>query len=455
MNVSAAEIFEARGRWNLYKSQEKVLKAYRDSGGNANHYDSLPIDIVNKLESIRNSETLWSDVNRWLWDNPSKNKNPYGGFHSMWDAEGDLKRFMAERKLRRRTTFSWTKGIEEGFADENGLVQHREIYDMSHPYSSDSDQNSKNSYYIDNLPEGYHLHLWKPIRRNSYWTMYYKSPHADWKVITRYRKNEMKELALNLYNTDIAKPTEYALSPMERLMIQQGMNVEKGLITRTQIDNPKGKGGAKIIYYYSPPQTEPKPFAMIEDIRQHNLDYVYDGDMPKELRNFWRGLIFLGFEKAGSVRSVNRYNKDRKQWVASHPAWFKNLCAQGITQCSVQDIAGDYCINGITFVRFNSQGFQIRKPMEEEVFYTPRASTQRKMREKAQAEGLTSRTDIRAHIFYQCVKKYNPQDYPSIKESFTNEPLQDEVIGFIWGKTLGKEWFIEAGKYMCRRFKKN
>jgi hypothetical protein len=81
-----AETFEARGTWNLYKSQEKVLKAYRDSGGNANDYDSLPIDIVNKLESIRNSETLWSDVNRWLWDNPSKNKNPYG-FHSMWDAE--------------------------------------------------------------------------------------------------------------------------------------------------------------------------------------------------------------------------------------------------------------------------------------------------------------------------------------------------------------------------------
>jgi len=87
-----AETFEARGTWNLYKSQEKVLKAYRDSGGNANDYDSLPTDIVNKLESIRNSETLWSDVNRWLWDNPSKNKNPYG-FHSMWDAES----FAAEK----------------------------------------------------------------------------------------------------------------------------------------------------------------------------------------------------------------------------------------------------------------------------------------------------------------------------------------------------------------------
>jgi len=82
-----AESFAARGTYNLYKGQEKVLKAYRDSGGKENHYDSLPPKIVNKLESIRNSETLWSDVNRWLWDNPSTSKNPYGGFHSSWDAE--------------------------------------------------------------------------------------------------------------------------------------------------------------------------------------------------------------------------------------------------------------------------------------------------------------------------------------------------------------------------------
>ena len=87
LEVRGAETFAARGTYNLYKSQEKVLKAYRDSGGKENHYDSLPPKIVNKLESIRNSETLWSDVNRWLWDNPSTSKNPYGGFHSTWDAE--------------------------------------------------------------------------------------------------------------------------------------------------------------------------------------------------------------------------------------------------------------------------------------------------------------------------------------------------------------------------------
>ena len=44
-----AETFAARGTGNLYKSQEKVLKAYRDSGGKENNYDSLPPKIVNKL----------------------------------------------------------------------------------------------------------------------------------------------------------------------------------------------------------------------------------------------------------------------------------------------------------------------------------------------------------------------------------------------------------------------
>ena len=81
----------------LYKSQEKVLKAYRDSGGKGNHYYALPPKIVNKLESIRDSETLWSDVNMWLWYNPSTSKNPYGGFHSSWDAES----FGAESEIDR------------------------------------------------------------------------------------------------------------------------------------------------------------------------------------------------------------------------------------------------------------------------------------------------------------------------------------------------------------------
>jgi len=78
-----AETFEARGTWNLYKSQEKVLTQYRENGGDAKQYWDLSTSIQNKLESLRNSETLWMDVNRWLGDNPPIKPSDY----NMWDAE--------------------------------------------------------------------------------------------------------------------------------------------------------------------------------------------------------------------------------------------------------------------------------------------------------------------------------------------------------------------------------
>jgi len=118
--VRGAETFAARGTYNLYKSQEKVLKAYRDSGGKENDYDSLPPKIVNKLESIRNSETLWSDVNRWLWDNPSTSKNPYGGFHSTWDAESFGAEAIPIRHSRRLNGYYAIKGYED--ASEDGFI---------------------------------------------------------------------------------------------------------------------------------------------------------------------------------------------------------------------------------------------------------------------------------------------------------------------------------------------
>ena len=67
-----AETFEARGTYNLYKSQEKVLKAYRDNGGDEYNCMELPDTVWDKLLSIRDSETLCSDVERWLRDNPAK-----------------------------------------------------------------------------------------------------------------------------------------------------------------------------------------------------------------------------------------------------------------------------------------------------------------------------------------------------------------------------------------------
>jgi hypothetical protein len=159
--VRGAETFAARGTYNLYKGQEKVLKAYRDRGGKENHYDSLPPKIVNKLESIRNSETLWSDVNRWLWDNPSTSKNPYGGFHSSWDAESysaedNIIRFKVGERythryhhgygfrdnevMRRTDKTVWTSQVnpETGELDSPLLVSRHKIH-TSQPFELDGE----------------------------------------------------------------------------------------------------------------------------------------------------------------------------------------------------------------------------------------------------------------------------------------------------------------------------
>ena len=53
----------------LMKRQEKVLEKYLASGGNAMSYDDLPRNVRAALERIKDTETLWSDVERWLMDN--------------------------------------------------------------------------------------------------------------------------------------------------------------------------------------------------------------------------------------------------------------------------------------------------------------------------------------------------------------------------------------------------
>ena len=403
-----------------------------------------------------------------------------------YDEEGDLtdlKRFMAElfeaeKKHRRRTTFAWTRGMEEGFVGDDGKVNHEEKYGYSHPYNFSSYTIPDYAYHIDNLPEGYHLHLWKPQSKKRNWTMYYKSPNSDvWKRIRNRKKRMMKEVALDLYNTDIAKPAEYDLSPIERMMLQQGMKLDTGLITRSEIENAQGRGEIKIIWYYSPPNTEPKPFCQTIDARTGVLSYVFNGEMPKELRNFWRGMRFLGFEKAGSVRSVNRYNTDRKQWVASHPAWFRNLCAQGITKIHITQEGHDYKINDRAFMRFNnitnpSRGFQIRDT--DGGWIVPRQSTQRKMLEQARddewemrskfkqildsnvkkEDWTPSSSQIAARVFYQCVRKYNPQDDPRWHTSFTHSKLADLHYGFVEKGHPAEDILTKTGEYMARRFKK-
>jgi hypothetical protein len=55
----------------LQSRQEKILKKYLDSAGSraVMDFDELPPDVQADLKKVKDQETLWSDVNRWLGDN--------------------------------------------------------------------------------------------------------------------------------------------------------------------------------------------------------------------------------------------------------------------------------------------------------------------------------------------------------------------------------------------------
>lgn len=65
MNRAAQNILSER----LMARQEKILQKYLASGGNARFYDDLPSGVQDALRQVKDQETLWSDVDRWLSDN--------------------------------------------------------------------------------------------------------------------------------------------------------------------------------------------------------------------------------------------------------------------------------------------------------------------------------------------------------------------------------------------------
>ena len=492
----------------------------------------------------------------------------------------DLKRFMAEayeaeRKLRRRTTFSWARGIDPAFSELTGLdwVMNDPYEGAYKPYSSQGDyMKDGNAYYIKQLPEGYHLHLWKPQSRRHSWKMYMKSPGKKWKRELNNKKGQMKIEALEWYNTAIAKPEEYSLSPIEQMMISQGMRLDVGTIARQEIINRDGsvvkhkhkdcpedcditwedadglsisEPPVSVDYYYAPPQTKPIKFASAEDINRVSSDYrfalptitFYKDALQDEIKEFALGLKYMGVKGAGNLRSVNRFNQDKEQWVKSFPAWFQNMCRLDIDTIKLSSIDGrakTWQINEKKFLRFTgdklygSTGSPVRTakplspvkatpahqkdhddwmdipfgglkslgiPPQFQVFIEdpndsleswgsnqwifPRLDTQRKMYRKAIAysygiypnemanEGL--RPDlIRAHIFLQCVEKYQPQKFADdlgffrpIRNGNYNTgfgtPFDQSVMITPSGQRLDPviDLIDKIGQLMARRTKKN
>ena len=393
----------------------------------------------------------------------------------------NLKRFMAEvfeadRKARRRTTLTWARGIEPSFIDRDNTPNDSDesvspsMFKQPRPYEVgnywDSNYTNSNAYHISGLPSGYHIHLWKPQRRGNYWRVYMKSPNSSrWVGETSGSKRYMMNNVLEWYNDDIAVPEEAELSPIQQLMIGQGMISGEIQIHRV-VPTP-----GKIQYYFSggSEALAPTLFATYEGQLEFNTN-----DIPSTLLHFCRGLIYIGVETTGNVRSVNRYNKDRKQWVSSHPAWFQNMCKQGIKKLHfAQDWDGTYEINGVEFLRFYGSRslpekkyvdlgndiekpmFQVRLPIEdgEEVvddgWITPRPSTQRKMykiKGKSGAEKLGFESEV--GILNKCVAKYQPQTFDEMQNNMLEGNVTHNASGW------GLDGSAPAGHIMCRRFKK-
>ena len=380
------------------------------------------------------------------------------------DSQGELtnlKRFMAEvfeaTKPRRRTTLTWTRGYDPAFVSKDG--DRRVFADNPRPYHLDYYRNSnwnteKNAYHIKGLPEGYHIHLWKPNRRGNYWQLRMKSPHGDgWQTDYNFEKKEMMGDVLHWYNRQIAIPQKEELTPMMLALKQMG-GVSEGIhIQRIEVSP------MVIQYFYSGKDakgTEHEP-TMFAECMKSRSDYVVElkcNGLPSPLLNFVRGLIYIG-EEAGNNRNVNRYNDDRKMWVNSKPAWFKNMCEQGITQLYFTSDTWDentIKIFNNEFFRFSpsAQTFQVKLPIDLSwTWHTPRPSTVRKMKEKLLANDPTATSNqIREFLFYEAVKKYQPQKLQYYHDMMLNDSVCSHWQGF---GEIGEA----AGQLMCRRFKKN
>ena len=387
-----------------------------------------------------------------------------------YDDEGELtnlKRFMAEvfeaTKPRRRTTLTWTRGYDPAFVSMDG---DRRVFVPNNPrpyhldyYYSGNWNNEKNAYHIKGLPEGYHIHLWRPNRRGNYWQVRMKSPHRDeWMNDYNYEKKEMMNPVIQWYNRQIAIPQEEELTPMMLALKQMG-GVSLGIqIQRVEVDE------AIVQYFYSGKDKDGKDHkpTLFAECNKNRVNYVVNlncNQLPSMLLNFVRGLIYIG-EEAGNTRNVNRYNSDRKMWVNSKPAWFKNMCNQGIKQLYfTTDTWDDNTIKIFNnpFFKFEAskQTFMVRLPNAEGgwSWHSPRPSTVRKLKEKLlENEPAATSNQMREHLFYEAVKKYQPEKMEYYHDKMLNDSVCSHSQGFSNG--TGHNYMVAAGQLMCRRFKK-
>ena len=350
--------------------------------------------------------------------------------------------FAADRKARRRSRLSWTRGFEPAFTDADGDWDSSKGYPQPEWWLTD-DPNADDfaHYHIDfggkTGTEGYHIHLWKPKGRprwNRQWTAMAKSPKKDeWERFSNVNKGKLTPVLLAWYNEDIAEPEKIQTDGFMEYLISTGA-IQAGpqlarkyqpAIERTTED-AKAKGVRQGVDFYKAGETQiyflgggldPTLLLKVEDGGKIDWHTPLES-VPEELMPFAQMCLFhkgtISLQDLISQRSINRFNKSPSTWVKSYPAWFQSVVKNGIFQCRMsfeQDYnpSGKYSnkgqlttqINDFDFVRWGNDyegskwnwdwskiekgmTFQVLEQREEDGvikygWHTPRPSTIRKM----------------------------------------------------------------------------
>lgn len=398
--------------------------------------------------------------------------------------------FMADRKIRRRTRWTWTRGPEDGY-DNKDKVPYSEVYGYNTRqgrgyYSSYVPMYKiEDSYHISDLPEGYHLHLLKPTVRKDSWMAIAKSPNSPtWKKYESSNKAGLTKQLLDWYNKDIATPEVKALTPIDKLKIKKGIKSGKVAIDRVVIPEVKNKKGIivtpeEIQFYASGGPDSLKPLLFASYFPNKTLDklkfpdFTFETYLKYEILSFVQGLCYMG-EKVTTLRSVNRFNKNREQWVKSYPAWFQNAVRNQITQIKPQidrdfgNYDADMRITDVVVVKFlngarrwrwqeptterktiqvyGEDFFQFKVLMPNGELESPRPSTQRKIYESALNQDDESNWILNPYEFaLAIVDKYKFENtIPRINSAMTITRRPE-----VWSDA-----YRPILELMCRRFKK-
>ena len=425
--------------------------------------------------------------------------------------------FAADRKARRRSRLSWTRGFEPAFTDSDGNWDSSKPtpelgYVQPHWWLTEYPESS--DYHIDfggkTGTEGYHIHLWKPEGRprwNRPWVAQAKSPKSDkWVEFRNSVKGNLTPLLLDWYNTDIAEPEKVEATGFAQYLIQTGA-VQGGVQLNRQYQPPierpqkEGEKGSRRGVTFST-QGKTDIYFVGGDYEPTLLLTKKDGDyegivwgvgsldrVPEEVKPFVQRILFsTGTVKLAdliSQRSINRYNKSMETWVKSYPAWFNSVVKNDITRVHCKMVREQFAspavmrweINDKAFLKWTNSTWSYRdckweklldsipfqvleeREVEGEIKYywhTPRPSTIRKMYENVNQARLAEETsdEKKGKLIAEEIFYQCVEKYqPQNMKRFKDSMTKNITLDKGMPKSFGNS--VRSGEMMCRRFKKN